>query len=226
VSDEIAIARKARAAADEAAELRAENARLVELLDALRAQASGIATKPRPYEEQQCYRCVAVYVDRKRRVVECQRCGAELDPIEVLHEFAVKERQFLAANQHAQKELQRLEAQIKALANDVARSKPPERVECPRGCGKFIARSDSHPRGVAPHNCYARRAMRHLVPTSAECRWRVVVDGAWSRWTDMVTATRTATQQGGRVEEYLGPIGDKAERAAERRELERELDQG
>ena len=102
-------------------------------------------------------------------------------------------------------------------------SKVPERVECPRGCGKFIARSDSHPRGVAPHNCYARRAMKHLVPTSAECRWRVVVDGAWSRWTDMVTATRTATQQGGRVEEYLGPIGDKAERAAER-ELAR--DQG
>lgn len=220
--DELAIARKARAAADELADLRAQNARLVELLDVLRAQSAGIAETPRPHAEQKCYRCAAVYVDNKRRVVECQRCGAELDPIEVLHEFAVRERRFLASNDLAKRELARLHAEIEALKGDLQTARrPPTRVECPRGCGKFVAASDVHPRGVAPHACYAARVKRHLVPRDAKERWRVVTDAGAGRWTDMVTATRAATAAGSRVEEYLGPIGDAAERAAERRALER-----
>lgn len=221
--DELAIARKARAAADELADLRAQNARLVELLDVLRAQSAGIAETPRPHAEQKCYRCAAVYVDNKRRVVECQRCGAELDPIEVLHEFAVRERRFLASNDLAKRELARLHAEIEALKGDLqAARRPPTRVECPRGCGKFVAASDVHPRGVAPHACYAARAKRHLVPRVIQERWRVVTDAGAGRWTDMVTATRAAAvTAGARVEEYLGPIGDAAERATERRALER-----
>lgn len=217
MSDELAIARKARAAADEADELRAENARLVAMLDELRAKESGLAEKPRPYLEKKCpMRCVAVYVDNKRRTVECQRCGALLDAIDVLHEFAVKERQFIAANESAKRELARLQAQLEALKGDVTKSQL-RRVECPRGCGKFVAASAYHPRGVAPHACYAARVRRHMVPDKAARRWRVVEpDGALTRWSDLVTATRHATTVGGRVEEYTGPIGDVAERAAER----------
>lgn len=215
--DELAIARKARAADDELADLRAQNARLVELLDVLRAQSAGIAETPRPLDERKCYRCVAVYVDNKRRVVECQQCGAKLDPIDVLHEFAVRERRFLASNDMAKRELARLHAKIEALKGDLQTARrPPTRVECPRGCGKFVAASDVHPRGVAPHACYAARAKRHMVPDAAERRWRVVTDAGASRWTDMVTATRTATVEGGHVEEYTGPIGDAAERKSER----------
>ena len=220
--DELAIARKARTAADELADLREQNARLVELLDVLRAQSAGIAETPRPLGEQKCYRCVAVYVDNKRRVVKCQQCGAELDPIDVLHEFAVRERRFLASNDMAKRELARLHAEIEALKGDLqAVRRPPTRVECPRGCGKFVAASDVHPRGVTPHACYAVRAKRHMVPRDSRERWRVVTDAGAGRWTDMVTATRAATAAGARVEEYLAPIGDVAERAAERRALER-----
>lgn len=222
--NELAIARKARDAATEAAELRAENARLAEQLDALRAQSSGLAEKPTPLAEQKCYRCAAVYVDRKARVVECQRCGSRLDPIDVLYEFVTKERNFLAENVHAQRELERLRREAASLKIDIAKSQS-SRIECPRGCRKTVAVSMSHAHGVTPHDCYKARAARHLVPRSAEERWRVIFadDAGASRWVDRVTATRTAAKtEGARVEEYTGPIGEKAERARDRAEHERQ----
>ena len=112
---DIGIARKARAASEEADGLRAENARLVEMLDVLRAQTQGLAIKPPTDGKKKCYRCTAVYVDIKKRTVECQHCGSMLDPIEVIHEYAVKERNFLHANEHARKDLARLNAEIAAL---------------------------------------------------------------------------------------------------------------
>jgi hypothetical protein len=223
VSDELAIARKARDSAAEADDMRAENAKLVEQLDALRAQSSGLAEKPTPIAERKCYRCAAVYIDRKKRVVECQRCGSKLDPIDVLYEFCTKERNFLADNEHSKKELARIKAEIGALKGDAAKARV-TRIECPRGCGKFVAVSHSHPHGVTPHACYEARADRHLVPHSAEERWRVLfTEGGKSRWTNLMTATRTATKtDGARVEEFTGPIGEKAERARDRAEHERQ----
>lgn len=223
MSDELAIARKARAVADEAAELRAENARLVEMLDALRAQVSGLAVKPKPLADRKCSgRCIAVYVDIEERTVECQRCGSALDPIEVIHEYALKERNFQYANAHAVKELERIKAEIEALKGDRAAARV-QRIECPRGCGKFVARSMSHAHGVVPHACYGRRAELHLVPRTSEERWRVIFNEGASWWVDLVTATRTATKtEGARVEEYTGPIGEKAERARDRAEHERQ----
>ena len=222
MSDELAIARKARAAADEVADLRAENAKLVDQLDALRAQSSGLAEKPTPLADQKCYRCVAVYVDRKKRRVECQRCGAILDPIDVLHEFVVKERNFLSENEHAKRELEHLKREAATLKIDIAKSRT-SRIECPRGCKKTVAVSYSHPHGVTPHDCYETRARRGLVPSSPEERWRVTTaDGSMTAWTNLMTATRSATHHEGRVEEYTGPIGEKAERARDRVEHERQ----
>ncbi len=219
---DIGIARKARAASEEADGLRAENARLVEMLDVLRAQTQGLAIKPPTDGKKKCYRCTAVYVDIKERTVKCQHCGSLLDPIDVIHEFAVKERNFLYDNEHSKKELASLKAEIAALKGDVAKART-ERIECPRGCRKFVAVSLSHPHGVTPHACYEARAGLHLVPRSTEERWRVIfVEGA-SRWTNLMTATRTATRtEGARVEEFTGPIGEKAERARDRVEHERQ----
>lgn len=222
MSDELAIARKARDSAAEADDLRAENAKLVEQLDALRAQSGGLAEKPTPLVEQKCYRCAAVYVDRKKRVVECQRCGSKLDPIDVLYEFVTKERNFLADNEHSKRELARIKAEIESLKGDAAKARV-KRIECPRGCGKFVAASDSHPHGVTPHACYEARVGLHLVPRTTAERWRVVFVEGPSRWTNLMTATRTATNaDGARVEEFTGPIGEKAERARDRAEYERQ----
>lgn len=220
--NEMGIARKARAASEEADGLRAENARLVEMLDVLRAQTQGLAIKPPPDGKAKCYRCTAVYVDPKRRTVECQHCGSLLDPLDVLHEYAVKERNFQHANKHAVDELARVTAQIAALKGDVSKART-ERIECPRGCRKFVAVSLSHPHGVKPHACYEARAGLHLVPRSTEERWRVIFVEGKSRWTNHMTATRTAAKtEGARVEEFTGPIGEKAERARDRVEHDRQ----
>lgn len=219
-NDEIGIARKARAASEEAAELRAENKRLVEMLDAIRSNSASTDIKPDAVPK--CPRCVSVWVDIKKRVVECRRCGAKLDPLDVLHEFATEERRFLQWNVHARQELERMRIEAGSLKRDIARART-ERIECPRGCRKFVAVSLSHPHGVTPHACYGARARLHLVPRVAEERWRVLfVEGA-SRWTNLMAATRTATNtEGARVEEFAGPIGEKAERARDRAEHERQ----
>lgn len=222
MSDELAIARKAKAATDEAAELRAENARLADLLDVLRAQTQGLVIKPVTDGKPKCYRCTAVYVDIKERTVECQHCGSVLDPIEVIHEYAVRERNFQYENKHAKQELAQLRAEIAALKGDVAEARR-KRIECPRGCKKFVAVSISHPHGVTPHDCYKARARMDTVPRSTEERWRVIFVEGVSRWTNLMTATRAATAtEGARVEEYAGPIGEAAERARDRAEHERQ----
>ncbi len=222
MSDELAIARKAKAATDEAAELRAENAKLVDLLDVLRAQASGLAIKPHAIGEGKCHRCDAVYVDHKLRRVECQRCGSLLDPIDVLHEFAMKERNFLHTNAHAKEELARLHAEIEALKGDLAGARV-KRVECPRGCRKWIASDPMRPYGVARHACYEARAALGLVPRTHAERWRVVNENGTSRWSDLVSATRAAAKgEGASVEEYTRPIGEKAERVLDRVEHKRQ----
>ena len=63
---------------------------------------------------------------------------------------------------------------------------------------KFVAISDSHPRGVTPHTCYAVRANLGLVPKTPETRWRIVsADGQrMSRWADQVSAMRGAELRG------------------------------
>lgn len=216
---EIGIARKARDAAAEAEQLRAENARLVEQLDALRAGSKSIDVAPRG---ARCHRCDAVYVDNLSRTVTCQRCGKALDAIDVLHEYAVRERNFMHANEHAKRELAQLRAQAAALQGDVNAARAIKtRLDCPRGCGASVAASDSHPHGVAPHACYKRRADRRMVPREYADRWRVYVDGeAATRWCSQVEAVRHADKHGGRAEEYTGPIGDQAERAADRAAFE------
>lgn len=215
---EIGIARKARDAAAEAEQLRAENARLVDQLNALRADAKSIDVAPRG---DHCYRCVAVYVDAVSRTVSCQRCGKALDAIDVLHEYAVRERNFMHANEHAKRELTRLQAQAEALRRDVSAAHAIKtRTECPRGCGASVAVSGSHPHGVAPHDCYKRRARKGLVPRGPDDRWRVVSDNIpTTRWCSQLAAMRHATENGGIVEEYNGPIGDKAERKADRAQM-------
>ena len=226
--NELAIARKARAAEGEAEELRAENARLRDMLDAMRAQANGLAIKPVTDGKAKCHRCVAVYVNIKERTVECQHCGSLLDPLDVLHEFATGERNLLQWNAHYKAEQMKLRNEIDALKGDAARARI-KRVECPRGCRKFVAISDSHPRGVTPHTCYAVRANLGLVPKTPETRWRIVsADGQrMSRWADQVSAMRgAASETAARVEEYTGPIGERAERAAERVEFERQWREG
>lgn len=220
--NELAIARKAREASTEAEELRAENARLVEMLDALRAQSSGLAFKPAAIGEQKCYRCTAIYIDQKKRTVECQQCGAKLDPFDVLYEYATKERTLLQWNASFRVEHAKLKAEIEALKGDVAKARI-TRIECPRGCRKFVAVSHSHPHGVTPHACYEARAALNLVPHSTAERWRVIFPSGPSRWCSLMTATRTATQnEGARVDEYTGPIGEKAERVRDRAEHERQ----
>lgn len=218
---EIGIARKARDAAAEADLLRAENARLVEQLDALRSDVKSIDVAPRG---EHCYRCVAVYVDAVSRTVSCQRCGKALDAIDVLHEYAVRERNFMHANEHAKRELAQLRTQAEALKRDVSTAHAIKtRTECPRGCGASVAASASHPHGVAPHACYKRRADRGLAPRGPDTRWRVIGDdGPATRWCSQLAAMRHATEHGGRVEEYTGPIGDKAERAVDRAAFEAE----
>lgn len=215
ISD-IGIARKARDAAEEAAQLRAENARLIDQLDALRKTTKSIDVVP---PGKSCVRCVAVYVDNVSRVVTCQRCRKRLDAIDVLHEYAVRERHFMHANEHAKRELAMLRAEAEALKGDVRAARSIKtRSPCPRGCGAFIAASPDHPFGVAPHACYKRRADRWMVPRSADARWRVVGDdGKTTRWCSQIQAMAHATEHGGRVEEYTLPIGDKAEREADRK---------
>ena len=216
---EIGIARKARDAAAEAEQLRAENARLVEQLDALRSTSKSIDVAPRG---ESCHRCVSVYVDNVSRTVTCQRCGKTLDAIDVLHEYAIRERNFMHTNDHAKRELALLRAEAEALKGDVNAARAIKtRAQCPRGCGASVAASDMHPHGVAPHACYKRRADRGKVPRTADRRWRVIGDdGPTTRWCSQIEAMRHATEHGGRVEEYTGPIGDKAERIVDRAEFE------
>lgn len=213
---EIGIARKARDAVAEAEQLRAENARLVEQLDAYRANRPGTAISVPPIEDRKCVRCECVFVDEKQRRVTCQRCGATLDAFDVLHQYAIKERRFFYANEKVKREHAQLKAEIEAM-QDTLKAKVP-RVNCPRGCGAMVVPS-THAGGVTPHACYARRAQRRIVPQTPADRWRVVqADGAvLTAWCSQVEAMRFASQAPGRrVEEYTKPIGDKAERAAER----------
>jgi hypothetical protein len=219
--NELAIARKAREATDEAAELRAVNARLVEQLDALRANASTLAIAPTEGTPK-CHRCLAITVDDKRRIVKCTRCGSKLDPFDVLYEFATEERKLLQWNRHYRAEQAKLRNELDALKGDVAKART-ERIQCPRGCRKFVAVSSSHAHGVTPHACYEARARLGLVPRVREERWRITDGEGVSRWVDHVTATRSAAKtEGVRVEEYAGPIGEKAERARDRAEHERQ----
>ena len=218
---EIGIARKFRDAAAEAAQLREDNAKLIAQLDELRAGTSTIA--PAPKKDGRCYRCVAVYVDQRRRKVTCQTCGTELDALDVLHEFATGERQLLASSEFAKRELADLREQAGRLRADVNAAKAIKRRALCEKCGASIAASDMHPGGIAPHGCYKRRAYDGKVPRKAEERWRVVNDDGASRWCDHVSAIRAAAKADGcRVEEYTGPIGDKAERSVDRAAFEAE----
>ncbi len=213
---EIGIARKARDAAAEAEQLRAENARLVEQLDGYRATRPSTAIDIRAVADMQCARCECVLVDEKHRRVTCQRCGAILDAFDMLHQYALKERRFFHENETVKREHARLKAEVEAM-KDTLKAKI-ARVACPRGCGAMVVPS-THAGGVTPHACYARRARRRVVPQTPAVRWRVVQeDGAvLTAWCPQVDAMRFASQKPGRsVEEYTKPIGDKAERAAER----------
>ena len=177
---------------------------------------------------ESCHRCVSVYVDNVSRTVTCQRCGKALDAIDVLHEYAIRERNFMHTNDHAKRELALLRAEAEALKGDVNAARAIKtRAQCPRGCGASVAASGMHPHGVAPHACYKRRADRGMVPRGPDIRWRVIGDdGPTTRWCSQMAAMRHATEHGGRVEEYTGPIGERAERAAERVEFERQWREG
>ena len=58
-------------------------------------------------------------IDAKARIVECNNCGVDLDPIEVLHDFATGERsfRFWAADE------KKVHARLKALHEDERKTK-------------------------------------------------------------------------------------------------------
>ena len=58
-------------------------------------------------------------VDGRARIVECQHCGVDLDPIEVLHEFAVGERSYRMWAAEEKK----VHARLKALHEDERKTK-------------------------------------------------------------------------------------------------------
>lgn len=225
--DEFAIARKARDTAAELEQARADLAALTAQLDALRAEAPGTAlpdAKDTPHGSggSRCNKWhPVVLVDSHKREVTCRHCGAVLDAFDVLAQYATEERRFLNENEHAKREHARIKAQTELMKADIAVvRRERQRVACPRGCGAMVVADRCVTGGVVAHGCYKRRARDGKVPRTEAERWRCVTEtdeGAMgTRWCDRVTATRSATAHGGTVEEYKGPIGDKAERAAER----------
>lgn len=213
-TNEIGIARKARDAMAELEQLREENARLVTQLDHLRAGSRSIDIAPRG---KRCRTCIAVYVDNRKRRVTCQECGHTLDAIDVLHEYATKERQFWDRNERVKQEHAKLSAAVESMKADLAAvGRQRARVLCPRECGAMVVRDQCVTGGVVAHACYKRRAQAGKVPRDEERRWRAVTDEGPTNWCDQISAMKYATDHGGHVEEYKGAIGDKAERAAER----------
>lgn len=219
---DIGIARKARASAAEVESLRESNAALAAQLDAYRANMPA-TTLPKSEDTPHThgYRCGAghpcVLVDSHKRKVTCRFCGSVLDAFDVLLEFANGERRLWTENEHVKREHARLKATCESMKADIAAvHRERQRIECPRGCGAMIVAAFCVTGGITAHDCYKRRARDGKVPRTAEERWRCVTDEGVTRWCDRVSATRAATEHGGRVEEYKGAIGDKAERAAER----------
>lgn len=218
---DIGIARKARDAAAEVEQLRESNAALALQLDAYRANLPGTAL-PDSKDAPHGYKCGAaghpvVFVDSHKRKVTCRYCDAVLDAFDVLLQYANKERRLWTENEHVKREHDRLKKSCEEMKADIAAvGRERQRVECPRGCGAMIVADPCVTGGITAHDCYKRRARAGAVPRIAEERWRCVTDGGATRWCDRITATRSATEHGGRVEEYKGAIGDKAERAAER----------
>jgi hypothetical protein len=217
---DIGIARKARDAAAEVEQLRESNAALAAQLDAYRANMPGTAL-PDAKDTPHGWRCgnghPSILVDSNKRKVTCRYCGAVLDAFTVLLEFATEERRFWNENEHAKREHDRVKAQTESMKEAIAAvHRERQRVECPRGCGAKIVADSCVTGGITAHDCYKRRAKDGKVPRFTEERWRAVVVDKATRWCDRVTATRSATEHGGNVEEFKGPIGDKAERAAER----------
>lgn len=82
--------------------------------------------------------CVVVVAD-KEPLVECKACGAELDPVDVLREYARHERRFCFALEHLRGEkialateiekLKRLRARLRAEARALLPSQPVRRGE-------------------------------------------------------------------------------------------------
>lgn len=93
----------------EVAELREQNERLAKLVEegGHRLYDARI-TK---HSEQPCKYHLAVVVDMDSPVVECATCKTRLDAIEVLREFARKERAFMSRNEAAIQAQKQLEAQ-------------------------------------------------------------------------------------------------------------------
>lgn len=63
----------------------------------------------------QCGSPCGVLVYDKEPVIECAACGAKLDPIEVLRDFAHHERNFCYSLEHLRKERSDLSSEIKKL---------------------------------------------------------------------------------------------------------------
>jgi preprotein translocase subunit YajC len=51
-----------------------------------------VDSKPRTHDKNACQHNKGSYIDRDARRVTCQKCGVELDPIDVLHRVAVHGR--------------------------------------------------------------------------------------------------------------------------------------
>lgn len=127
---EIGMARRARVAELENEKLARE---LVELRARLaRVDVAGdlIAGEGKPHDPARCEarapggaRHPVVRVDGKERAVECQICGAELDPIDVLLSYAHAERMFSYHVKSVREEVDRLRAERDRLKDEAKRLK-------------------------------------------------------------------------------------------------------
>lgn len=101
-------------------DLRARNAALEDLVQSYKTgtKLTSELTSRNPYEEEHGYKCgfhSRVIVSMETKSVTCQVCHAELEPIDVLREFANNERRFVESFNGLVEERKKMMAEVQKL---------------------------------------------------------------------------------------------------------------